>query len=152
MLSQDILPDSFDIVLLGGIDLVDDEHIGAAQIDLARVIGQFVPGAVRIDHNDLKIGLVERRVIVAAIPQNHVGFFLGGTQNLFVIHTGINHGAFADVRFVLLAFFDRALLQVEIFEGGEALDRLRREVAIGHGMPDNDGLASVFAKFSGNQS
>jgi hypothetical protein len=138
-------------VLLRGINLVDHEHVGAAQVDLAWIVGKFVAGTMGIDHHNFEIRLVEGRVIVAAVPENHVGFLLRLVQNLLVVHARINHRTLADMRFVLFPLFDRALLQIEVFECCEALNGLHRQVSIRHGMADDDGLPTVFAKLGRDQ-
>ena len=57
---------------VSGVHLVNDEHVCGAEIDFARVIGEFVSRAMRIEHNDVQVGLVERCVVVAAVPQDNV--------------------------------------------------------------------------------
>ena len=69
-----------------------------------------MPGTVRIGHHDLQVRNIEREVVVSTIPQDNVHFLLGLTQDLLVIHTGIYNDAIVDVRFVFLAFLDRALV------------------------------------------
>ena len=56
------------------------------------------------------------------------------------------------MRFVLFALFDGALLQVEIVQRGEALDGLLGKVSIGHGMANDNRLATKFAELGGDQA
>src|SRR5205823_10932953 len=98
-----VLPHQLNVVRIGGVYLVDDHHVGAAQIDLARVVGQLVAGTMRIGDYDLQVGGVEGCVVVAAIPKDEVAFTLRLPQNGFVINAGINHGTVHDVGLILLA-------------------------------------------------
>jgi hypothetical protein len=102
----------FDIGRASGIDLVDHDHVSPTHVDFARVIGQFVSGAVRIDDYDFKIGSVERGVVVAAIPKNNVGFLFGTAKDPLVVDAGIHDRTALDVGFILLALFDGALIAI----------------------------------------
>ena len=73
---------------VGGIDFVDDEEVGHAGVGFPGVILHLVTGAVRVGHHDVKIALVERDVVVAAVPEDDVGLFLGLAQDGFVVHAG----------------------------------------------------------------
>jgi len=57
-----------DVIQIGGVDLVDDHHISHAQIRFARMIAQFVAGAMRIGHDDVEIALVEGESL---LPPSH---------------------------------------------------------------------------------
>ena len=120
---------------VGRVDLVDDDHVGQPQVGLARVIGQLVAHAQRVRHHDVQVRRIERRVVVAAVPQDHVGFGLRLGEDRAVVDAGIDDGAVGDVGLVLLDLLDRALVLLEIGERGEALHLLRRQVAIGHRVP-----------------
>jgi hypothetical protein len=50
------------------------------------------------------------------------------------------------VRFVFLSFLDRAVGRVQIVTGGKALDRLARQVAVGHGVANDRDLEAVAAE------
>ena len=63
------------------IHLVDDDYIRAPKIYFAGEVTKFVPGTMRVGDYDFEVRFVERRVIVAAVPQNDVAFFLGTTQD-----------------------------------------------------------------------
>ncbi len=97
-------------------------------------------GAVRVGHDDVQVGLVERQVIVAAVPQDYIGFLLGLAQDRLVVHAGINHDPAVDVRLVFFPLLDGALVRIEIGVGREALHPLRHQVAVGHRMADGDDL------------
>ena len=51
----DVLPNCFNIPLLGRIHLVDDHHVGAPQVHFPRVVGELMAGAVRIHDDNLKV-------------------------------------------------------------------------------------------------
>ena len=50
-----ILAHGDDVIRIGGIDLVDHEHIGHADIGLAGVIAALVARAMRVGDHNLKI-------------------------------------------------------------------------------------------------
>ena len=105
---------------------------------------------MRIEHHDVEVGTIERRVVVAAVPQDDVALPLRLAQDLLVIHSGIDGRALDDVRLVFLALFDGALVAVEIGQRSEALRALRRQVAVRHGMADHDRVPSHAAQFAGD--
>ena len=131
--------------LLGrcGVDLVDDHHIGHADVDLARVEVHLVAGAERVGYGDEQVGLVEREVVVAAVPQDNVGLRLGLAQDGLVVDAGVEDAAGVEVRLVFLSFLDRGLVAIEIGVGGVALDPLRHEVAVGHRMAHDHDLETL---------
>ena len=67
-----------------------------------------------IGQGDVQIGPDEREIIVAAIPQDDVGFLLCRAEDVGVIDAGEDEIAECDVRLVFLALLDRALRRVEI--------------------------------------
>ena len=134
------------VALIGRIHLVDHDHIGAPQVDFTGEVGQFMPRTVRIHDNDFQVGGIEGSIVIASVPQNDIRFFLGPLENFFVVHSRIHHGPLADVRFILFAFLDRALLQVEVLHGGETLHSLRRKVSIRHGMANDHRLSTLPAQ------
>ena len=71
-------------------------------------------GPVRVDDDDVQVGPDERRVVVAAVPHDHVGLVLGGLQDRAVVDAGEDEVALGEVRLVLLALLDRAFGGVEI--------------------------------------
>jgi len=87
-----------------------------------------------VGHHDLQVGLVEGEVVVAAVPEDDVGFLLGLAQDGLVIHAGVDDDAGHDMGLVLLALLDRAFVAVEVGQLGVALDLLDGQVAVGHGM------------------
>ncbi len=119
-------------------DLVDDEQVRDAEIGLAGIVAELVSGAVGIDQGDVEVGLVERGVVVAAIPENDIGLFLGLAEDLLVVDPGIDDETVVDVGFVLLALLDGALVAVEILIGFEPLAGLFGEIAVGHGVANGD--------------
>ncbi len=102
-----------------------------------------MPGPVGVGDDDLEVGLVEGEVVVAAVPEDDVGFLLGLAEDGPVVDAGVDDDAVVDVGLVLLALLDRALVLVEVGVGGEALDLLLDEVAVGHRVADGDDAAAL---------
>ena len=100
------------------------------------MVFQLVSRTVRVDHHDLDVGLEERQIVVAAVPDDHVGLALRLLQDGAVIDSGVHHRAAAQVRLVLLALLDGALVPVQVLEGREPLHRLLHQVTVRHGVPD----------------
>ena len=140
----DRLEHRVDAALLGAVDLVDDAHVRQAQVRLARVVAQLVTRPVRVDDGDVHVRPDERRVVVAAVPDDDVGLLLGGREDRGVVDAGEDEVALGEVRLVLLALLDRAVGRVEVLVAREALDDLLREVAVRHRVAeDGDALAVV---------
>ena len=97
-----------DALLGRAVHLVHDADVGHAQVGLARVVAELVPGSVRVDDDDVEVGLDERRVVVAAVPDDHVRLLLGAGEDRRVVDPGEDEVAFGEVRLVLLALLDRA--------------------------------------------
>jgi hypothetical protein len=95
--------------------------VGSLEVRLAREVGELVARPVRVDDGDVEVGLVERRVVVAAVPDDDVRFLLGLAEDRLVVDAGVDDVARGDVRLVLLALLDGALVLIEVLDGGEAL-------------------------------
>src|SRR5512140_2777625 len=139
-----------DAFLRGRVHLVDDDDVGPAEVRLAGIVGELVPGPVRVGDDDLEVRLVERKVVVAAVPKDDVGFLLGLLEDGAVVDAGVDDDALVDVGLVLFALLDRRLVLVEVGVGGEALDRLLGQIAIGHGVPDGGHAAAFLLKDGGD--
>jgi len=135
-----VMANRLQVALIRGVYLVDYDRIRAQQVDFPRKVGEFVPGAVRICDYDFQIGGIERSIVVTSVPQNDVSLFLGPPQNLLVVHSRIQHGPLCEVRFILLALLDRALLKVEVFYDRETLYRLHRKITVIMGCRMTTGL------------
>ena len=98
---------------------------------------------MRVDDDDRQIGLVERKVVVAAVPDDDVGFLLRCAQDLLVVDASVDDRSVVDVGFVLLPLFDRAVMLVEVGVGFEPLHFLRDKVAVGHRMSDDGKLLAL---------
>ena len=142
--------DGLDAFRRGRVHLVDDDDVGPAEVGLAGVVGELVPGPVRVGDDDLEVGLVEGEVVVAAVPEDDVGLLLGLAEDGLVVDAGVDDDALVDVGLVLLALLDRALVLVEVGVGGEALDLLLDQVAVGHGVPDGDHPAALLLEDRGD--
>ena len=99
---------------VGGVHLVDDDDVRHPQVGLAGVVGQLVPDAQRVRDDDVEVGLVERRVVVAAVPQDDVRLLLRLRQDVAVVDAGVDDRAADDVRLVLLDLLDRAVVLLEV--------------------------------------
>jgi len=84
----------------------------------------------------VEVGDVERQVVVAAVPQHDVRLGLGLAQDGPVVDPGVDDDPGVDVRLVLLAFLDGAVVPHEVRVGLEALAGLRSEVAVRHRVAD----------------
>ncbi len=136
----DVLEHLLDVVRLGRVDLVDDDDVGHAQVRLAGVVEELVPGPQRIGDDDQQVGREEREVVVAAVPDDDVGLLLGLPEDRLVVDARVHDHAHLDRLLVLLALLDRRMRRVDLLDRGEALDAHRLEVAVRHRMPDERDL------------
>jgi len=83
-----------------------------------------LPGPERVDHAHREVGAVERQVVVAPVPQDHVRLLLGRAEDGLVVDACVDDGAFSDVGLVFLPLLQRHVRRVEIVEGDEALEPL----------------------------
>ena len=102
------------------------------------MIRELVPRAQGVGHHEVHRGPEEGKVVVAAVPDQHVAFAGGSLEDRGVVDTGVHHRPPREVRFVLLAFLDRRVGAVEVLVGSEPLHALGGEIAVGHGMSDDD--------------
>jgi hypothetical protein len=131
-----------DPLLRCAVDLVHDAHVGHAQVGLARVVEQLVAGTVRVDDDDVDVGAHERRVVVAAVPEDHVRLLFGLLEDRGIVDPGEDEVAVGQVRLVLLALLDGGVRRLEVVVALEPLHRLRGEVAVRHRMAEHgDALA-----------
>ena len=121
----------------GGVDLVDDDHVGHAQVRLTRVEAALVAGTQGVGHHYQQVRQEEGQVIVAAIPEDDIGLLLRLAQDGFVVDPGEDDAAGLEVRLVLLAFLDGGVVAGQIVAIAEALHALCGEIAVGHGMADH---------------
>src|SRR5258705_3364964 len=73
-------------------------------------------------------------------------FAFGLAQNPFVVDAGIDPCAMTNVRLVLFTLFDSAFVPVEVLHDREALHGLHGQIAVGHGVADDHGLAAQLAQ------
>ena len=99
---------------IGLVDLVDHQDIGHSGVELARVVAGLGVWSERIDDGDEQVGLVEREVVVAAVPQHHVGFLLGLAEDRLVVHARVHGDPHAHRVLVLLALRLGVLLEVVV--------------------------------------
>ena len=138
--------------LLGGglVDLVDDQHVGGPGVGLAGVVAGLVPGPQRVGDHDVQVGTVERQVVVAAVPQQHVGLGLGPLQDGVVVDPGVHDRARGQVGLVLLALLDGGAGRDQVVDAGEPLHGLAGQVAVGHRVADGHHLAAGGAQDLGH--
>ena len=118
------------------VDLVHDEYVCEQHVGLAGVEREFVPGPQGICDDDHHVGLEERQVVVAAVPQQDVGILLGQRDHVGVVDTGVDGDALPDGQLVLLALLDRRVAGVDVVERAESLHPHVVQVAVGHGVAD----------------
>ena len=100
--------------------------------------------AERVGHHDEHGGPVERVVVVAAVPHQHVAFLLRSLQDGAVVHPGVHHGAVSKVWFVLLPLLDGDVGPVQVLERLKPLDACGQQVPVRHGVADDHrGLAAL---------
>ncbi len=104
------------------------------------MIPRLVADPQRVDERDVHVRPVERQVVVAPVPQQHIALRLGLFEDRRVVDAGVDHGPRRDVGLVLLPLLDRAVIPVEILELREPLHALRDEVPVRHRMPDGHDL------------
>ena len=85
------------------------------------MVAGLVAGAMRVDHHDVQVGLVEREVIVSAIPEDDVGLGFRLAQDLFIVYAGVDDHAIVNVRLVFLALLDGTVVLVQIGIIGKTL-------------------------------
>ena len=140
----DRLEHRIDSFLRRAVHLVDDADVGHAEVRLTRVVAQLVPWAVGIDDDDVEVGLDERRVVVAAVPEDHVGFLFRRAQDLLVVDAGEDEVSLGEMRLVLLTLLDRRIGGFEVLVVLEALHCLFREISVRHRVAkDGDLLAGL---------
>ena len=114
--------------------LLTHDHVGHAQVDLARVVAHLIASSQRIDQGDGQIGFVEREVVVPTLPKDDVRFTLGTRKDSVVVDAGVHRYAGDYVRFVLFKLFDGALAPGQVLEGRVALHLVLDQIAVGHGV------------------
>src|SRR6476661_1260634 len=127
-----------DLLRRRGVHLVDHDHPGRPQVGLPGVVAELVSRPERIHQGDPHGRAVEREIVVAAVPQQHVAFGLRLLQDRSVVDPRVDDGPRHDVRLILLAFLDRAVVAVEVGELGVPLHALRREVPVRHRVANGD--------------
>ena len=142
----DVCEHPLDLGRVGAVDLVDDDDVGHPEVRLARVIRELVAGAQRVDDDDQQVGPEERQVVVAAVPDDHVGLLLGALEDLGVVDAGVDDHARLDGGLVLLALLDRRMGGVDVGERREPLDAHPLEVAVRHRVPDEDDVEARVAQ------
>ena len=133
-----------------GVDLVHDAGVGHAQVGLARVVAELVARPVRVDDHEMQVRVDEGDVVVAPVPDDHVGLLLGALEDGAVVDPCEDEVALGDVGLVLLALLDGRVGRVEVLVALEALDGLLRQVAVGHRVPENGHALARAAKDRGD--
>ena len=128
------------------IHLVDHRDMRHEQVGFARVVEQFMSYPVRIEQNDMNIRLIKGRIIVAAVPYNHVRLFFCGFKDFAVVNAGIYHNSLVDQRFVFFPFFQGALMGSKIPVGRKPLNLLLSQISVRHGMTNRHNLPAHFTQ------
>ena len=147
---MDRAEDGIDAFLRRAVHLVHDADVRHAQVRLARVVAELVSGTMRIDDDDVEVGLDERRVVVAAVPEDDVRFLLRRAQDALVVDAREDEVALGEMRLVLLALLDRRVRCLEILIALEPLYRLFRQIAVRHGMAQHGDALPGFAEQFGD--
>ncbi len=85
---RDVRPYGLDVFGSRGGGLVHDHQIRHPQVRLPGMVGQLVPGPVRIGDHDVEIGPEERQIVVPAIPHHDIAGLLGLTEDRLVVDAG----------------------------------------------------------------
>ncbi len=67
-----------------------------------------------IGHGDVQVRLVERQVVVTAIPDDDVGLFFCLAEDALIVHAGIDDDAPVQMGLVLFALFNGTLVYVHV--------------------------------------
>ena len=110
------------------------------------MVAQLVPGAVRVDDDEVERRLDERRVVVAAVPEDHVGLGLRLREDRRVVDAGEDEVPLGEMRLVLLALLDRRVGGGEVVVVSEALHDLHAEVAVRHRVSEHGDALAVLAE------
>ncbi len=109
--------------LVGAVDLVHDADVRHPQVRLAGVVAKLVARPVRVDDDEVQVRPDERRVVVAAVPDDHVCLLLGRLQDRRVVDPREDEVALGEVGLVLLALLDRAVGGVEVLVASRSAGR-----------------------------
>ncbi len=139
----DVGSDRLDGARLGRIHLVDDDDIGHPEVGFTRVVVHLVARPERIRDHHEEVRLVEREVVVTAVPEDDVGLLLGLTEDRLIVDPGVKDPARVEMRLVLLALLDRGLVAVQVRVRREALDALLDQVAVRHRVADHHDLQTL---------
>src|SRR5210317_2160499 len=107
---------------------------------------------MRISNANPKIGFVERRIVVAAVPDNYVSLFFRFFENRGVIRTCVDDHAIGNMRLVFFTFLNRALVPNKVLEGLETLYGLPCQVPVWHWMTNGDCLQAEVTQYIGDTS
>ena len=88
----------------------------------------------------------ERRVVVAAVPEDHVGLGLRLREDRRVVDAGEDEVPLGEMRLVLLALLDRRVGGGEVVVVSEALHDLHAEVAVRHRVSEHGDALAVLAE------
>ena len=73
-----------------------------------------MPGPMRISQGDQKVRIVERKVIIASVPEYYVSLLLRLLEYGAVIYACVDYESPDNVRLVLLPLFDGGFMLVLI--------------------------------------
>jgi hypothetical protein len=118
-------------------------QIGHPQHRLARMVAGHLSRAQRVGQYDMQVGTQHRKIIVAAVPQDHIGLSPGRGGDFGIVHAREHDVACLDVGLVFLALLDRAVGRVHVGQAGETLAALALQVAIRHGMAQHSRTAQT---------
>ncbi len=98
-----------------------------------------------VSQRDQKVRIVERKVVIASVPEYYVSLLLRFLEYGAVVLPLHKPRIPDDMRLVLLSLFDSGLMLVQILQGLKALHLLLHQVTIRHRMADHyDFLSTIF--------
>src|SRR3972149_3069907 len=95
-------------------------------------------GTKRVEDHEVDVGLDEGYVVVAAVPDYDIGFFLSLSQYPLIVYAGVDYETLLDMWLVLFSLLNGALVLVQVFERGEPLEYFFGKVAVWHGVSDDN--------------
>mmetsp|Transcript_300 Transcript_300/g.648 ORF Transcript_300/g.648 Transcript_300/m.648 type:complete len:306 (-) Transcript_300:711-1628(-) len=138
---------------LGGINFGQENHIGDSHINFSWIVVFLICWTKRVDESNIKVRLVKAAIIIAAVPQDDIGFLFGLVENHFIVDAGKEKRTVTNVTKVLFPFLNGALVLVHIRFRFVTLASLTQQVLIiRHGVTNRCHLQTLALEVSRNVS
>src|SRR2546428_1896813 len=107
--------DEVDVLWVRGVDLVYDGGVCDTNVHFTGIVVELMTWTKGVEDSKVDVRFDEWDVVVATVPENDVSLLLRRVQDPVVVYSGKNHETIRNVRFVLLALFNRAFIPVQAF-------------------------------------